>query len=93
MKQTKNVSRQKFENTRKLLRKQKRQQKKVQRQEHYLKKKNNAFNSKHEPGKYVKRPVDVSEMEVQVKVNLITYGKYCRIIYGMYNLVIYTLQN
>ncbi|KAJ0174462.1 hypothetical protein K1T71_009570 [Dendrolimus kikuchii] len=67
MKKAKNATRTKFDNTRKALRKQKRQQKKVHRQEYYLKKKNSPPESKYEPGKYVKRPANIFNKEVEVK--------------------------
>lgn len=68
MKKTKPGTRPKFENTRKLLRKQKRQQKKVHRQEHYLKKNVQMQLPEYTGGRFVKRPADSAEPNAEVKV-------------------------
>nr|XP_049702037.1 nucleolar MIF4G domain-containing protein 1 homolog [Helicoverpa armigera]XP_049702043.1 nucleolar MIF4G domain-containing protein 1 homolog [Helicoverpa armigera] len=57
----------KFENTRKVLRKQKRQQKKVHRQEHYLKKNVERQQPVYTAGRFVKRPAESPEPAVEVK--------------------------
>ncbi|KAJ8712571.1 hypothetical protein PYW07_005413 [Mythimna separata] len=71
MKKNKPGVRPKFENTRKLLRKQKRQQKKAHRQEHYLKKNDERHNVNNKPvytaGRFVKRPAESPEPQVEVK--------------------------
>ncbi|CAG4982193.1 unnamed protein product [Colias eurytheme] len=64
MKKSKPAPRPKFVNARKALRKEKRQLKKVHRQEHYLKKKNEPSFT---PGRFVKRPADTQEPEIEVK--------------------------
>ncbi|XP_068617603.1 nucleolar MIF4G domain-containing protein 1 homolog [Battus philenor] len=63
MKKQKNAPRPKFVNTRKAIRKEKRLQKKLHKQEHYQKKKIKGDIKKHEPGRFVKRPVDLPEVE------------------------------
>lgn len=73
MKKNKPGARPKFESTRKLLRKHKRQQKKVHRQEHYLKKNDERHNVNNKPvytpGRFVKRPAELPEPKMEVKVN------------------------
>lgn len=54
----KQANKPKFQNVRKALRKEKRKQKKINRQDHYLRKKNEPFQPKNAPGKFVKRPAD-----------------------------------
>ncbi|CAH2044229.1 unnamed protein product, partial [Iphiclides podalirius] len=66
MKKQKNAPRPKFINKRKAIRKEKRKLKKIHRQEHYQKKKENKNVQTFEPGKFVKRPADVSN-DVEIK--------------------------
>ncbi|CAH0694798.1 unnamed protein product [Spodoptera exigua] len=67
MKKNKSNAKPRFENTRKLLRKQKRQQKKVHRQEHYLKKNVEKQQPVYTAGRFVKRPAESPEPKVEVK--------------------------
>lgn len=70
MKKNKATPRPNFPNTRKAIRKQKRQEKKVHRKEHYLKKKNTKEQPEYVAGRFVKRPADAPEPDLEPKVNL-----------------------